>query len=245
MASVSVVTPKFDPKTGRPKMVIRGSNGDAYALPWAPRAIDHSGFEENVIEIDRPGRIPQIAVKSPSLHKMSMSFVVGRSTDKSCEQDLRRLEEIVKVGGWVMVLYGQRESGLWKVTQYGYSSIEREPIQNQISRASVTMSFTEVPDSRSVVAKYSQDFNFRDDAVTASIAASIVATAASSRAISTPSSSTSNNAVSQPYTVQQGDTLLSIANKFYGTYGEQFWRVVGDVNKVVGQLKLGQILRIP
>lgn len=245
MAAVSVITPRYDTKTGHAKMVIQGSNGDAYQVPWAPRGIDHSGFEENVAEIERPGRIPQIAVKAPSLHKMSFSFYVGRSIDQSCEADLRRLEEIVKVGGWVMILYGQRESGLWKVTQYSYSSIEREPSQNQISRANVTMSFTEVPDSRQTVAKYSSDFNFRDDAVTASIAQSIVSTAAATRSITTPTASVNNNAVSQPYVVQQGDTLLSVANKFFGQYGEQFWRVVGDVNKVVGQLNLGQILRIP
>lgn len=246
MATVSTVVPKYDPKTGRPKMVIQGSNGDAFSVPFAPRGVDHSGFEENVVEIDRPGRIPQIAVKAPSLHKMSFSFVIGRDIDVSIEAELKRLENIVAVGGWIMILYGTRESGLWKCTSYGYNSVEREPSQNQISRADVSMSFTEVPDSRKTVAQYSSDFNFRDDAVTASIAQAIVSASRSQRAITVPANSTSgNNAVSQPYVVQQGDTLLSIANKFYGQYGEQFWRVIGDVNKVIGSLNLGQILRLP
>lgn len=240
MASVSTVVPKTDPKTGRPKMVIMGSNNDSFLVPYAPRGVDHSGFAENVIEIERPGRVSQIAVKSPSLHKMSFSLIIGKKIDESIESQLQRLETIVAVGGWITILYGKRESGLWKCTQYDYTSVEREPSQNQISRATISMAFTEVPDSRKTVAKYSNDFNFRDDAVTAALSQSIVATAASTRAINTPGS-----IVSQPYTVQQGDTLMSIAQKFYGSYGEQFWRVLADVNKVAGSLNIGQLLRIP
>lgn len=261
MAAVQIIVPKYDSKTGRPKMVIQGSNNDAFELPWAPREVSHSGFEENVTEIERAGRVPDLAVKNPNLHKMSFSFTLGRTLDQSIERDLIRLETIVAVGGWIMILYGQRESGLWKCTAFSYASIERDPIQNQIARATVDMSFTEVPDSRKTVAKYSSDFNFRDDAVTASISQSLVELSRTVRARAGAGGSTTGSAGSisggsttgagkgaitiPPHIVQAGETLVSIAQKYYGEYAEQFWRLIGDYNKVAGSLNIGQKLRIP
>lgn len=256
MATVQVVVPKYDSKTGRPKMVIMGSNGDAFELPWAPRQVDFTDLSEDVAEIERPGRVNDIAVKSPKNRKMSFSFLLGRDRSVSCEGDLNRLEAIVQIGGWIQILYGTKESGLWKCTDFSWSSAEREPVSNKTSRASVTMSFTEVPDSRRTVAKYSSDFNFRDDAVTASISqqivnasntvrAQIVSSGTDGTSIGSTGTGTASNAVNAPHVVQAGETLLSIAQKYYGQYGEQFWRLIGDYNKVAGKLNIGQILRIP
>ncbi|MDF5729627.1 MAG: LysM peptidoglycan-binding domain-containing protein [Rhizonema sp. PD38] len=55
---------------------------------------------------------------------------------------------------------------------------------------------------------------------------------------------------SQTYTVQAGDTLSSIAQKFYGDGSEQSWRKIYDANKAVigpdpNQLKVRMILTIP
>ena len=58
-------------------------------------------------------------------------------------------------------------------------------------------------------------------------------------------SQSSPPAVNAPHIVQQGETLVTIAQKYYGQYGEQFWRLIGDFNRVNGSLNIGQILRIP
>lgn len=52
------------------------------------------------------------------------------------------------------------------------------------------------------------------------------------------------------YTVQAGDTLSKIAQKFYGDGSEQSWRKIYDANKAVigpdpNQLQVGMILTIP
>ena len=263
MASVQVVVPRYDAKSGRPKMVIMGSNGSTFEVPWAPRAVTHSGLGEDVVEIERAGRYPELAVKAPQLHKMSFGIVLGRDIGRSVEGDLKRLEDIIKAGGWVQILYGPRESGLWKNTGFSYDSVEREPVQNQISRASVTLDWTEVPDARVTVAQKSLDFNLRDDAATATISQSLVELARTTRALvsggaSSGGSSGSPGGVSggatgtggsttttPPHIVQSGETLLSIAQKYYGQYGEQFWRLIGDYNKIAGSLNIGQVLRIP
>lgn len=253
MATANIIVPKYDPKSGRPKMVIQGSNGDAFALPWAPRAVEHTNWGEEVVEIDRPGRVPDVAVKNPRIRKMSFTFTLGRSITVSCEDDIKRLKAIVDAGGWIQILYGPQESGLWKCTDMSVSTVEREPERNAISRATVSMTFVEVPDSRKTVAKYSNDFNFRDDAVTAGIADSLVQLANTVRRglpAGTTSGSGSGGTVmpqnQSTYVVKQGDTLLSIAQNFYGQYGEQFWRLVGDANLVSqGKLLVGQVLRIP
>lgn len=255
MATVQIIVPKFDSKSGRPKMVILGSNNDTFEVPWAPREVSHTNMGEDVTEIERPGRFPELAVKAPKLHKMSFSLTLGRSLDVSCEWDVARLEAIVYVGGWIQILYGTKESGLWKCTGFSYSSIEREPIQNQISRCTVDFEFTAIPDSRMTVGKYSNDFNFRDDAVTASISESLVHlamnnrartnVATNGRAINSTGNATTATTTTAPHVVQSGETLLSIAQKYYGQYGEQFWRLIGDYNKVEDSLNIGQVLRIP
>lgn len=256
MATVQIVVPKYDARTGRPKMIIMGSNNDLFEVPWAPREVQHSDWSEEVVEIERAGRVPDIAVKAPKLKKMSFSLLLGRSLNASIENDLARLQAIVATGGWIQILYGPKESGLWKCTNMNLATVEREPVANQISRATVDFEFIEVPDSRKTVAKYSNDFNFRDDAVTASISQSIVDLAKNIRArnnagtIGNPSGgitigSGSGAVTIPPHIVQAGETLLSIAQKYYGEYGEQFWRLIGDYNKVVGKLNIGQMLRIP
>lgn len=258
MASVQIIVPKYDSKSGRPKMVIMGSNNDMFEVPWAPREVSHTNIGEEVVEIERAGRYPELAVKGPKLRKMSFSLTLGRSLDVSIENDLTRLEAIVNVGGWIQILYGPKESGLWKCIDFSYSSVERESIQNQISRCTVDFEFESVPDARVTVAKYSNDFNFRDDAVTASISQSLVDLAKATRAKANTTSGTSSSSATvgtstgnagavtiPPHIVQAGETLLSIAQKYYGQYGEQFWRLIGDYNKVAGSLNIGQILRIP
>ena len=265
MPSVQIIVPKYDSKSGRPKMILMGSNGDMFLVPWAPRSVQHSNLGEEVVEVERAGRYPELMVKNPQLHKMSFGITLGKNIGVSIEPDLKRLEAIVKAGGWIQILYGQRETGLWKCVGFSYESVEREPIQNQISRATVSLDFTEVPDARVTVAKASNDFNFRDDAVTASISQSLVELAKTTRAISTGSNTNTGTSTSgpansgtggntgaggsttttPPHIVQSGETLLSIAQKYYGQYGEQFWRLIGDYNKVIGSLNIGQILRIP
>ncbi len=59
-----------------------------------------------------------------------------------------------------------------------------------------------------------------------------------------------NHPGSQKYTVQSGDSLAAIAQKFYGDSSEQSWRKIYDANKnVIGsdpnQLQVGMILTIP
>ncbi|MEH2326911.1 MAG: 3D domain-containing protein [Nostoc sp.] len=59
-----------------------------------------------------------------------------------------------------------------------------------------------------------------------------------------------NHPGSQTYTVQPGDFLSAIAQKFYGDGSEQSWRKIYDANKAVigpdpNQLQVGTILTIP
>lgn len=114
MATVQIIVPKYDSKSGRPKMVIMGSNNDMFEVPWAPREVSHSNWGEDVSEIERPGRFPELAVKAPKLPKMSFSLTLGRDIGTSVEDMLTRLENIICIGGWIQILYGTKESGLWK-----------------------------------------------------------------------------------------------------------------------------------
>ncbi|WP_375514190.1 3D domain-containing protein [uncultured Nostoc sp.] len=59
-----------------------------------------------------------------------------------------------------------------------------------------------------------------------------------------------NHPDSRTYTVQPGDFLFAIAQKFYGDGSEQSWRKIYDANKAVigsdpNQLQVGMILTIP
>lgn len=264
MPAVSVIVPSYDQKTGRPKMSIMASDGTRFDLPYAPRVVDHSNLGEEVVEIERPGRITEIAVKNPKLAKMSFEFTIGSSIVDAIELDLWTLRRIADLGGWVQILYGQYETGLWKITNLSYQVIEREPLANYASRAKVSMDCTQVPDGRRVVAQYSDWFNFRNDQETYEVQMGLVNTTvevykARDKAWKDWNAKYGDGAggfnhqpvITSPlknpvdYIVQQGDTLMGIAKRFYGELAEQFWRIIGDVNGVLSQLNIGQILRIP
>ena len=58
------------------------------------------------------------------------------------------------------------------------------------------------------------------------------------------------NGGGRTYTVQPGDSLSAIAQKFYGDGSEQSWRKIYDANKAVigpdpNQIQVGMILKIP
>ena len=266
MPTVTVAVPRYDPKTGRPKMVLQGVNGSSYAVPWAPRKITHSNLGEDVQTVDRPGRKPDLAVTGLKLRNMTIDFIVGRDYLVSCEPELSEIERMVNAGGAITVLYGLKETGIWKVNDFSWASIEREPQQNQVSRAEVSISLIEVPDSRAVVGQESISFNYRSDEEYAAVAARLQKTALTTMPRSTangvgvltgsPAQTTqvANTTTSArvaartpipPVVVKEMDTLLSIAQQHYGPMAEAFWRVVGDVNKVIGPLRIGQVLRLP
>jgi 5'-nucleotidase len=79
------------------------------------------------------------------------------------------------------------------------------------------------------------------------LASPVASPSPSSAGSAFPSSSPSPEA-GQTYTVQSGDTLLSIAQQVYGD--ATLWRTIYDANRdTIGdnpdQLKIGQTLRIP
>jgi nucleoid-associated protein YgaU len=78
--------------------------------------------------------------------------------------------------------------------------------------------------------------------------ASPIASPSSAAAIVTTPAATAADAPGETYEVQSGDTLLSIAEQFYGDTAQ--WRRIYDTNKdVVGsdpdKLKIGMKLKIP
>ena len=67
-------------------------------------------------------------------------------------------------------------------------------------------------------------------------------------AVASPSPSPSPEAAGETYTIVEGDTLLSISQRFYGD--ETLWRRIYDANRsVIGDrpdnLRVGTVLRIP
>ena len=66
--------------------------------------------------------------------------------EESIEDRLENLEKLAASTKPILVEYESRTKGKWSITSLSYSSIERVAKTDQISRAEVTIEFTENPD---------------------------------------------------------------------------------------------------
>lgn len=129
------------------------TNGDiAFRTDLAPKTVEYSGHENTYNEVARPDRKPLLRRSGKALRKMSMTMLLlpkkpnFNSMEESIEDRLENLEKLAASTKPILVEYESRTKGKWSITSLSYSSIERVAKTDQISRAEVTIEFTENPD---------------------------------------------------------------------------------------------------
>jgi LysM repeat protein len=124
-----------------------------FVTRYAPKEIDYSGFAHTYNESTRPDRKPVLRRSGRSLRKMSMTLFIALPTkdgipsiERSVDHKLDKLETLADSDIPLIVDYEPRTKGTWFITNMSYRSIERAEESDEITRAEVTLEFTETTD---------------------------------------------------------------------------------------------------
>lgn len=206
-----------------PKMQIRTERGLKVTLPYAPVEMETSGLAPTFTEAERPGRSPLLLRASDRAPVISFEFFLGsRDLQKSIEPELKILRGIADSEDRAILSYGPSEGGLFRITSFGYTVSQRQQGTNAITRATVAATFT-----RAV------DVDLHNGPASGG-----------AKGKGGKNDDNKKNAVKH-YVVKKGDTLQSIAHKFYKDTSK--WRKIADANHIKHpkKLKVGKKLVIP
>ena len=122
-----------------------------FAAPFAPKSVTYSGFESTYNETPRPDRKPIYTRMGRSLRKISMELFIGEELyDTSQESALIQLEALAATKVPLIIEYDPRCAGTWRMSALSYTSDQRESEMDEISRATASLEFTEVPDPSAI-----------------------------------------------------------------------------------------------
>lgn len=227
MATVSVfvaTTAKAAPVVH--KKVTLKAGTQVLTVPVTSPKVAHSLLEPDWVTVPRLGDQPLMRKGNPRMRQMSADLTFTSDT-VSVEPSLMRLNMIANsatpctVGNW-----GGLEQGFWWITRMTITSELREEGSNQVTRATVAITFTQAP------------YNSYK-----------LPTPAAPKPVkpSHPTGSTHPKAPARPktYTVRKGDTLSGIAVRFYGD-ADRF-RDIARVNRIKNPNRIypGQKLVLP
>ena len=155
-----------------------------------------------------------------------MTFLVfgGRLERKSADDQLKRLQQLAKAKLPLTIEYEPRTDGSWVITSLSYDSQLRELGTSEIARAEVQIEFTEYVDKLMTQQPPGKG---------------------SGGGGSGGGKPGSGDKKRVTYTIKKGDTLYSIAKKFYGDADR--WKVIAKANDIKDprKLKVGKVIKIP
>lgn len=155
MANVSVVQSRSTTGEG-PKLIIRDEKSwTVFNSTIAPREVNYSGYESSYNEVGRPDRKAILQRSGFGLRKMSMEIFIGSADmfDSDVNQQLINLENLAKSIQPIFVEYDPRTASEygWRISSLSYDSVLRDPVTNEITRATASIEFTEIADKNSTV----------------------------------------------------------------------------------------------
>lgn len=225
MASLTITRPPQGggPRTTRkhPKAILKGEGGRQLTLPYAPQGANLGGWADEWSTIDRPGRKPLVVRNGAGLKTLSIDVLLAGTDHQSpVELLLAPLRRMAESGDRITIIgLSPFERGPWRLETVNIAATLRQQGTNNITRAAVALSFVEASDARPRLGPVS----------------------GGKKGGGVGFSSVS----ARHYTVRKGDTLRSIAAKFYSDPSE--WKRIARANHIKdpGKLKVGTRLRIP
>lgn len=244
MATFSVIAPRGTSSTALARFYIKSTDGAwSFAPSFAPLTISYGGFGMSYSETPRPGRKAIVAATNILNKTMSFSLLLTNKVPsgtlyggklhslQSIEWQLSILEIMATSSSPLTVEYEPRTAGLWVITKLNYDSVTRDPNNNQITRAEVSIEMME----------YTK-FNL------VAIAQPAPKPAAKPSAKTPAKHPAKKKPTYRIYTVKKGNTLHGLAKRFYGNANK--WKRIADaqhpkIRKASTRLKAGRKLRIP
>lgn len=213
------------PSTRRshPKMRIVAEGGDAFTVPYAPRETTADGLTPVFTSAERGGAAPLLLRASDGLPQVSFDLVFGHPDPQvSIEPQLAALRALAASGKRMRVSLDPTTSrGLWRLTSFSQQVTSRQHGTNHPTRATCSLTFQRASDAVVAVGPLSGGHKGRGKD--------------KGKGKHHPKS----------YVVRRGDTLSSIAVKFYGDASK--WHKIADANHLrhPRKVKVGRKLILP
>jgi LysM repeat protein len=202
----AVNTRTFTAPGGRRMYLYSESGRLALAVDIAPREIEYAGLAQDWSSADRSGNKPLLLHSATPLRTMAFSFMMTDRFDMHAPQtsQFAALRDVAGTLERVLVKFSGTEQGLWRVTDLSVSSELRSPVDNAITRATVSITLTEASDPAAAVGPVTRP---------------------------PPPPPTPPAPTSRTYVVVKGDTLWGISLRFYGNGAS--WPRIFDANRGV------------
>lgn len=207
-------------KPAHPKMKLITERGSVLVIPYAPTGVSMDNLAPAYQQTARYGRAPLLGRSGEPLPTLSFTLIVAYpDSQRSVEPILKRLRDYAKTKRRVRLAYGPSEAGWYRVTSASQESVMRQAGTNHITRATVSMTFTQASDAQLRISPLSGG--------------------------TAPTSAPKASSSTRRHTVRAGDTLWALAVRYYGDGA--LWKRIADKNGIKDPrlLRIGAVLVIP
>jgi hypothetical protein len=131
-----------------PKAFIASASGVKLVLPYAPNEVDYDGLALDWETVDRPGRKPLVTYTADGLRSLSFTVILSHLDHQDdIEGMLSKLRRLAKSHTRLTVGLDTLSRGAWRLTACPVHSQLRQHGTNNITRATVDLTFLEATDS--------------------------------------------------------------------------------------------------
>jgi hypothetical protein len=198
-------------------------------LPVAPLALPNEGLAAAYTRIDTPGRMPVMVRSGEPLHRINLDVTLVKRPriDQEVETVLQRLRFLARSTSRVRMTYGPSEQGWWWITDLSWTVEDRKAYTNEIGSATARIELTRATGGPPIPAQ---------QPVRAALAGPSTGRAPTPTATRTRPRS---------YTWAAGDTLSSVALRFYAD--ARRWRDIATRNRITDPrvLRPGRVVLLP
>lgn len=199
-----------------PKAILRTDSREL-VLPFAPQGASLGGWAATFDRVDRAGRGPLVLRSGDGIADLAHTYTVGALDHQvSIEPVLDALRKIAEAGDRVVLVnLSPLERGPWRIESIAVEGTLRQHGSNDFTRATVSIGYVASSDLTRL------------------------------GPVSGGKGGGKGITKARTYVVAQGDTLRSLALRFYGEPDE--WKRIAKANgiKDPAKLKVGRKLRIP
>ena len=123
-----------------------------FSVPYAPRQVDYEGLAQEWVTTERTGNAPLLLRKARPLRAIKFSLMLAHPNHLVAQTaNIAAITLLCQTRERVLVRYGPNEAGLWRITDATLSSEDRHPDTNEITRALLSVTFTEASDAAPAV----------------------------------------------------------------------------------------------